>query len=73
MDNIMEIIRLIFNNGFWFFIIFAIWLDYRMFMKGYDGIFFEHKTEGELEIQKIIIDRMKPPRLLNEASYGKEE
>lgn len=45
--------------GFWIFLAVLMVCDHWIYAQGYDSLFQKHKTEAELEIQKIKIEKLK--------------
>jgi hypothetical protein len=44
---------------FWLFVIVYFFVDTALFVKGYDTLFWRHKTETELQIQQIKVEQMR--------------
>ncbi len=46
-------------DTFWIFVIIFFLVDTWLFTRGYDTFVWKHKTEAELEIQKVKIEKMR--------------
>lgn len=45
--------------GFWIFLAVFTAGDYWIYSQGYDSFFYEHKTDAEMELQRLRIEELK--------------
>lgn len=44
--------------AFWIFLAIYLWVDYRMYDKGHETLFFKHKTLEELRIREAVVRKL---------------